>query len=522
MVRLRYVSRFFIPALIFILAGCAYSKPPLQQSGGARDPYLSLIQARYLENQGDYEQALTHYAAIEDPYARLAEARINFIMNHDREVLEITTRLIENQEYSTPALELRTKTHMRTGNWDEAISDAEAYLKEQPDNPDVQLMLANMYLRGSQTAQARSLLENLLRQENINQTAVHYALSRVCLTERNLDCARDELIKTLGESPDFLAAYRDLGRIYRMLGQQKKAEDTYQKLLELDPFSIDAHNDLASIYIQQERYADALVHIRTLIDIDPGPRIFRQLVLLELQEGLFAEALEKLQNYPDKTTEEFYLMAVAHTGLQQWDAAITLLDRLAAAEENSCDAILLKASILKDTGRTAAALETLAEGWELFGDDADCFDLGYELVTSLEKNGRRREGLDVALKLVESYPDNASILNFVGYIWADQGVNLEQARTMIARAIELKPEDGYILDSMAWVLYKMGHYDQAFDFMEKALSLIETDPTLNEHMGDILTALGMSSRALDYYLKAYVAADQPQQTLQEKIHRLAQ
>jgi predicted Zn-dependent protease len=69
-----------------------------------------------------------------------------------------------------------------------------------------------------------------------------------------------------------------------------------------------------------------------------------------------------------------------------------------------------------------------------------------------------------------------------------------------------KPDDPYILDSMAWVLHKMGRDKEAVKYMEKSLKQLQDDPTVNEHMGDILKALGRMDEALDYYLKSSISA----------------
>ncbi len=91
---------------------------------------------------------------------------------------------------------------------------------------------------------------------------------------------------------------------------------------------------------------------------------------------------------------------------------------------------------------------------------------------------------------------------------------------MIKEAYESKPDDPYILDSMAWVLYKMGRPKEALAYMEKALKTLSDDATVNEHMGDILKALGQTGKALDYYLKSSILNRSVNNDLKEKINRL--
>ena len=81
-------------------------------------------------------------------------------------------------------------------------------------------------------------------------------------------------------------------------------------------------------------------------------------------------------------------------------------------------------------------------------------------------------------------PDHPYILNYIGYAWADQGLNLDKSLEMIRRAATLRPADGYIIDSLGWVLFRMGKYEEALPNLEKAVELMPYDATLNDHLGD--------------------------------------
>jgi len=82
------------------------------------------------------------------------------------------------------------------------------------------------------------------------------------------------------------------------------------------------------------------------------------------------------------------------------------------------------------------------------------------------------------------YPDEPLVLNYLGYSWVDQGVNLDEAFKMLRRAVDLKPTDGYIVDSLGWANFKLGHYDEATRELERAVELKPVDPVVNDHLGD--------------------------------------
>lgn len=85
---------------------------------------------------------------------------------------------------------------------------------------------------------------------------------------------------------------------------------------------------------------------------------------------------------------------------------------------------------------------------------------------------------------LELYPDQPLVLNYLGYSWVDQGLNLEEAFKMLRKAVELRPNDGYIVDSLGWAHFKLGQYAEATNTLEKAINLKPADPVLNDHLGD--------------------------------------
>lgn len=87
-------------------------------------------------------------------------------------------------------------------------------------------------------------------------------------------------------------------------------------------------------------------------------------------------------------------------------------------------------------------------------------------------------------KALELMPDEPHVLNYLGYSWIDQGLNLDKGLALVKRAVELKSDDGYIVDSLAWAYYKLGRYEEAVTELEKAILLKPDDPVINDHLGD--------------------------------------
>ena len=98
-------------------------------------------------------------------------------------------------------------------------------------------------------------------------------------------------------------------------------------------------------------------------------------------------------------------------------------------------------------------------------------------------------------KALELFPDQPHVLNYLGYSWVDQGINLDEGMRMIRRAVEQRPDDGYIVDSLGWAYYRLGNYEEAVKHLERAVELKPDDPTINDHLGDAYWQVGRTLEA---------------------------
>jgi len=101
--------------------------------------------------------------------------------------------------------------------------------------------------------------------------------------------------------------------------------------------------------------------------------------------------------------------------------------------------------------------------------------------------------------VLEVDPEHANALNFIGYSWADKEINLDKAEEMIKKALEKKPDDGYIIDSLGWVYFKRGEYEKALIEIDKAYQKLPNDPTIAEHLGDVYAILKNYAKAKEHY-----------------------
>jgi len=107
-------------------------------------------------------------------------------------------------------------------------------------------------------------------------------------------------------------------------------------------------------------------------------------------------------------------------------------------------------------------------------------------------------------------PDQPSVLNYLGYAWADMGRNLERARDMIQRAAARRPNDGAITDSLGWVMFRQGNLPEATKLLERAVGLQPEDPTITEHLGDVYWASGRKIEAQYQWRRALTLNPTPE------------
>ncbi|MGZ4810461.1 MAG: tetratricopeptide repeat protein, partial [Thermoanaerobaculia bacterium] len=129
----------------------------------------------------------------------------------------------------------------------------------------------------------------------------------------------------------------------------------------------------------------------------------------------------------------------------------------------------------------------------------DDLDVIFELGSVYERSGDRPAAEKIFLQLLQSHPDHAATLNYLGYMWAENNVNLDRAAEMLNRAVNQEPRNGAYIDSLGWVYYRQGKLDLAEKYLTDATRLLPRDATVHEHLGDVFAKRGDITRALSLY-----------------------
>jgi len=165
------------------------------------------------------------------------------------------------------------------------------------------------------------------------------------------------------------------------------------------------------------------------------------------------------------------------------------------------------------------AIDTLEEAKKY---DVKNTEILYQIGVLYEKIGDSDKAVESMQEVIKIDPDHANALNFIGYTWADRGVNLDKAEEMIKKALQKKPEDGYIIDSMGWVYYRKGDFKKALEEIKRAHEKLPDDPTIAEHLADVYIKLNEMEKARQFYEKAMNLEkdEKKKNSIKEKLDKL--
>ncbi|MBK8175136.1 MAG: tetratricopeptide repeat protein [Rhodospirillales bacterium] len=204
--------------------------------------------------------------------------------------------------------------------------------------------------------------------------------------------------------------------------------------------------------------------------------------------------------------------------LGHFDEAQRLLRQLAAERPSDADPLTELADILRRKERFAEAVEVYDEAIARIGTlQPRHWRLLYARGIALERSNQWPRAESDFVQALKFEPDQPFVLNYLGYSWVEQGRNLDQAEAMIRKAVELQPNDGYIVDSLGWVLFRLGRYDEAVIELEQAVELRPEDAAINDHLGDAYWTVGRQREARYQWMAALASG--PEAKLKAEIEK---
>ncbi|MGE0101793.1 MAG: tetratricopeptide repeat protein [Blastocatellales bacterium] len=368
---------------------------------------------------------------------------------------------------------------VRAGMYDEAARQLSEYVKLDPSNASALGLLSIAQRRSGRRQQAVDTLK-------LGMTRVEVG-------------TRIDLMVALAET------YEELGRDEDALGEYEKALDSILSKGALTPVNTPLFSEVVTRLARvcrrnsdPARLQKAIARARQAVDEHDS-----LLDMLEIEnlreEGKTTQALDAAlaaaRRYPDDRAVKF-THALILADLRKFDESTDLLNRMIRETPESrlddASVRIILSGVLLQSGDLAGAEKAIRRS---IADNPDNPDAVVQLSSVLERAGKVDEAEKVLKDLIRIDPGNATALNNLGYFLVERGNGFDEAVRLIEKAVMIEPINGSFLDSLGWAYFKAGRKTDALQTLEKALRYSRRNPTIHEHLGDVLRDMGQIDRA---------------------------
>lgn len=532
-----YLNSYFLILISFFLSSCAHTGKGLK-----------LSQSAYKETAEDKASSQSILSFLKSDLGSLSG-------EHEKAIVELKPVIEKNPENGYLYYELAEK-ELALNKVESALTACEKALELSPKLIQAKLLLGKIYSLQERHIEAANVYDEIIKEAPLEPEA-YILLTREYIGLKKYNEAAGVANKLLIAEPDSSVAYYYLGMIYgSFLKQYDKAISAYQKILESEPSDIQIHAAIAEIYIARKQSKKALakllemealapddisVNLKTgllyydLKEYDKAAERFEKILaknpesdkiryylgIIYLLSGKNEESIKNLSLIPPKSS--YYKDAniqIAQVHISK-EAPAEAVKVISSAIEQKVDEPLFYqflAGIYEKTNDFVNVISTLEKGAAALPDNEA---LNFSLGIFYDKVKEQEKALNVMNKVIVINPKNASALNYIGYTYAERGENLDEAEDMLQEAASLKPNDGYILDSLGWLYFKKGDLTKAHELLKRAAQLVPKEPTVFEHLGDLMMKLRTDAReALIMYKKALKFSQAKKEKDEEEIKRL--
>ncbi|NRA02595.1 MAG: tetratricopeptide repeat protein [Myxococcales bacterium] len=528
--------------------------PPPEAQAGAH-----FMRARLLEVNGQLREAAESYeqAALLDPDSSLLQRHLAEVWARIGELDRATAHAERALELDPEDIQVRqglAAVYASAGRFEDASFLLEEALEQDRLKPEGYLVLFNLYLQSGKLQDARAVAEILIERR---PDAVRGYLALGAAAERLEDAAGAErayrdalelkpgqpsplydaiarLYRRADDGPGELAIWEEklaavpgdpaaLHRIAQLrdaAGDRQGAVEALEELVARTPDDLNARIQLGFFYYQNDRLDDAIAEFRAVAERNSRlDEVLYYLGVVYAAAGQHQEALDALGAVPstaDRFADSRFRMARVLDLEERFDEALEQIERAIAASDKG-DLVSLKvyhAGLKRRAGDSDGALELMSALVEAHPGNPN---LLYDLGVVYGEMGDEERALELMKQVIEIDPEHASGLNYLGYTWAERGIHLAEAEELVRRAVELRPDDGYVTDSLGWVLYKRGLAElakgrvtesrrslrQSVEVLELAIEMIDPDdPLITRHLADAYRAVFRLNDALAAYRRA--------------------
>jgi tetratricopeptide (TPR) repeat protein len=406
-------------------------------------------------------------------------------------------------------------------------------VKGAPGSAELRGQVASFHLRRSQPDEAEKAAKAALAIDE-NNTEAHRALGLVYAGYADAAtggrAASPQIAAYLKDAVTHLeraaasAATGDLvlhftlGRLYLRTDQAAKAVDSLNRVVSLNPGSVQARLALAQALAANKSLPQAIDTLELIVDDEP--RVAAALGQYQEQAGRFREAASSY-------TKALEVNPMSREIKARRIAALFAAEDLAGAAAAAADAQRqhpddarfprLRARALFDGGSRSDGLSVMEGAARAFPKDANTM---YQLADMYKDAGRQPDAEKTLRQLLSVEPANANALNYLGYLLALRGDRLDEAIELVRKALVAEPDNGAFLDSLGWAYFRKGDLSEAEKFLGQAASRLPRNSEVQDHLGDVLAKRGRLPDAVDAWTRALEGdgSDIDRAEIQKKIN----
>lgn len=446
----------------------------------------------------------------------------------------------------------------QSGDLARAAEELEKCIDLNPTLENAYLILSQVYQNQKDTPKA-IVVGNELVKKVPSSVAGWSQLSRLYLINHRY---KDALLPAK-RAWEMQSMNPQLTQIYaialQLNGKTAQAIRVYEQLYQMDPSDEELTARMVELYRELGNLESAISLLQEMESKDQSRRrpvlqMQRAILLWELKKNKEAQTLLEsvMSAYPESDRVR-YLAGFAAERTRELNRALEIYRSIPENSSLKIEAEMRILLILKEAKKWDAVLDQAKKirempqlSWEVYGilagvygdlgrykDGLELAQLGFEKNPNKprllflkgvyqEKLGQINECIETMREVIKKDPGNSSAYNFLGYLYAERGENLDEAEKLILKALQLKPNDGFYLDSLGWVYYQRGQWDKAIKILEDAIKIEPQEGAIHEHLGDVRLKKNDKIGAIKHYQDAMkVRLDKKErQRILEKLQKL--
>jgi len=385
-----------------------------------------------------------------------------------------------------------------------------------------------------------------------------FFLGKIHSQKGNYKEAEKQLKKALALQPEMVEPRFELLNIYRAQGKKQDSEkiySIYKDILKKNPNNVQATLELGIYYHEKGKARDAQ---KLFIDLGKKSKskfaIILNILQLYIDKKKYDAAiiiLEGMAKGAPENSDIHHIAGLAFYGKKDNDKAMMHFKKVKPNSRFYQDAIVHVSYMYQEKGDVKKAINHLKDAINKMPDDPELFyylSTFYEDIekfkdaeTALKKAieispneekflfrlgvvydkwNRKEDSIKTMKAVIKLNAEHTNALNYLGYTYADLGINLDEAERLIKEALKHKPDDGYITDSLGWVYFKKGLFAEALNFLKRAVELVPDDPIMLEHLGDAYLKTNDRVNALKFYKRSLKNKKKDKIQLERKIKEL--